>query len=121
MRAAAARRCQAIAASKVAEVEQMENALSEELSNVLAIAETYPQLKSSQQFGAIWRELERVEAAVQEAKDRYNAAAEFYNRRARRIPGGLVAAWMKPRSFDCLGLERVDFDADLTRMGEFAA
>jgi LemA protein len=121
MRAAAARRCQAIAAQRTEDVEEMENALAAEMSNVLAVAENFPQLKASEKFIALAKQLTEIEDEIQGARELYNGNVEFYNSRAQSLPASIVAGFMNPRSFRYLKLEPVNFDADLTRMGEFAA
>ena len=50
MRAAAAHRSRAIAADRPEDVESAENALAEDLSRLIAVAEEYPQLKAAATF-----------------------------------------------------------------------
>ncbi|MBJ7459661.1 MAG: LemA family protein [Thermoleophilaceae bacterium] len=121
LRAAAARRSKAIAASRPQDVEAAENSLAEGLSRLLALAERYPQLKSSEQFTKLAAELIATEDEIQAARAIYNANVEFYNTRAQRLPTSLVASWMKPRSFKYLRLEPIDVAKAVPPVGVFAA
>lgn len=121
MRTAAARRCQAIAAQRPQEIEEMENALAADVSRVLVVAERYPDLKASREFIELAEQLRGVEDEVQAARELYNANVEFYNSRAQRVPTVLVATWMKPRTFMYLRLEAIEFDPVVESVGEFAA
>jgi LemA protein len=85
------------------------------------VAENFPQLKASEKFIALAKQLTEIEDEIQGARELYNGNVEFYNSRAQSLPASIVAGFMNPRSFRYLKLEPVNFDADLTRMGEFAA
>lgn len=121
MRAAAAHRSRAIAADRPEELETAENALAEDLTKLVAVAEEYPQLKAAERFIALAEELALIEDEIQAARELYNANVEFFNTRAQSIPASLIAMWMTPSSFAYLRLDPVDFDAVAPRVGEFAA
>lgn len=121
MRAAAAHRSRAIAADRPEDVEVAENALAEDLSKLIAVAEAYPELKAAEKFIALADELALIEDEIQAARALYNANAEFFNTRAQSIPMSLIAMWMKPNAFAYLRLDPVDFNAVAPRVGEFAA
>jgi LemA protein len=121
MRAAAAQRSRAIAATRTKDVEAAENLLAAELSRVLALAEDNPELKAAERFRALAHQLVAVEDEIQAARALYNANVEFYNSRAQRIPASLVATWMTPKEFEYLAIRSVNFNALVPRVGEFAA
>jgi LemA protein len=121
MRAAAAQRSRAIAATRPEDVEVAENALAEELTKLMAVAEDYPQLKAAEKFVALADELATIEDEIQASRELYNANVEFFNTRVQTLPASLVAMWMTPKAFDYLRLQPVEFDALRPRVGEFAA
>jgi LemA protein len=121
MRAAAAHRSRAIDAARPEDIEVAENALAEDLSRLIAVAEEYPQLKAADRFIALAEELALIEDEIQAARELYNANVEFFNSRAQSIPASLIAMWMKPSAFAYLRLDPVEFDAVAPRVGEFAA
>jgi len=73
------------------ERESSENALSEGLRGLLAVAEAYPDLKADRTFGELHRQLVEVEDQLQYARRYYNAAARDYNTRAESFPANIVA------------------------------
>lgn len=121
MRAAAAHRSRAIAADRPEDIEAAENALAEDLTKLIAVAEEHPQLKAAEKFIALAAELALIEDEIQAAHELYNANVEFFNTRAQSIPGSLIAMWMTPSAFAYLRLDPVEFDAVALRVGEFAA
>lgn len=121
MRSAAADRSRAIAAERPEDVEVSENALAEDLSRLIAVAEEYPDLKAAEKFIALADELATIEDEIQAARELYNANVEFFNTRALSIPTSLIANWMAPKAFAYLRLDPVDFNAIAPRVGEFAA
>ena len=121
LRSAAAHRSRAIAADRPEDVEAAENALAEDLSKLIALAEANPQLKAAEKFIDLADELAQIEDEIQAARALYNANVEFFNARAQSIPVSLIAMWMKPSAFAYLRLNPVDFNAVAPRVGEFAA
>jgi LemA protein len=65
--------------------------LSQGLGRLLAIAENYPQLQSSQNFRQLQEQLEGTENRVAVARQDYNTAVGEYNSYIRRFPYNLTA------------------------------
>jgi LemA protein len=61
------------------------------LHTVFAVAEAYPDLKTSERFAALQRDLADTENTIAYARNYYNGAVEAYNIRAQTVPGLLVA------------------------------
>ena len=61
------------------------------ISAIVAIAEQYPELRSSDQFLQLQAQLEGTENRINVARMRFNAAVKDYNGAIRRMPGSLVA------------------------------
>ena len=66
-------------------------ALTAPLGRLLAIAENYPQLKSSENFRALQDQLEGTENRIAVARQDYNDAVNRYNSYIRRFPQVLTA------------------------------
>ncbi len=66
-------------------------ALTGPLGRLLAIAENYPQLKSSENFRALQDQLEGTENRIAVARQDYNDAVNRYNSYIRRFPQVLTA------------------------------
>ena len=62
------------------------------LGRLIAVAENYPDLKSSQNFLALQDQLEGTENRITVARQRYNEAVTAYNIKTRTIPSSIVAS-----------------------------
>jgi len=67
---------------KVTAANQLEGAIG----RLIAVAESYPQLKASTNFIALQDELAGTENRIAVARMRYNEAVQDYNKTAKRIP-----------------------------------
>jgi LemA protein len=81
----------AVQAGNVPEMDAANQQLSQGLGRLLAIAENYPQLQSSQNFRQLQEQLEGTENRVAVARQDYNTAAGEYNAFIRRFPYNLTA------------------------------
>ncbi len=94
-------RTRAISAQGIKEKAQAENALTSTLKNLFAVAENYPQLKASQNFLELQRELSDTENKIQAARRFYNANVRDYNIYLEKFPQNTIA--------QKFGFRRVDF------------
>src|SRR5687768_9630557 len=81
----------AVQSGDVPEMAAANQQLSQGLGRLLAIAENYPQLQSSQNFRQLQEQLEGTENRVAVARQDYNAAVGEYNSYIRRFPYNLTA------------------------------
>lgn len=84
-------RAEAIAATNVAQLGDREEALSQGMQRLLALAERYPDLKASNNFLDLQRQLVETENYLQFARRYYNGAVRAFNTRIQSVPGNLVA------------------------------
>jgi LemA protein len=85
-------RQQAIAASgNVAEAAKAENALSQTLRSLFAVAEAYPDLKANQNFLALQEELASTENKIGFARQYYNDSAMRFKNRVEVFPSNIFA------------------------------
>lgn len=84
-------RASAVTAKTVDEHAQAENALSNTLKSLFAVAENYPELKASQNFIALQQELSDTENKIQSARRFYNSNVRDLNIRVESFPDLLVA------------------------------
>lgn len=68
-----------------------ENQLARALRGVIAIAESYPQLKASEQFLALQNELRNTEDRIQAARRFYNGNVKDSNSLVQQFPSNLLA------------------------------
>jgi LemA protein len=84
-------RSQALAVQSPAKLGEVETALEQALSRVLALKEAYPDLKASENFSQLQRDLVKVEETLQYARRFYNGAVRDLNDGVQRVPDALVA------------------------------
>ena len=68
-----------------------EGEVSQELPRIMALAESYPDLKADQQFLNLQRNLTEVESQISAARRAYNAAITEYNDGVQMFPSSIVA------------------------------
>jgi LemA protein len=98
-------RSMAMQATGPAERAQAEGQLSMALKSLFAVAEAYPQLKASENFGALQQSLAEIEDNIQNARRYYNAVVRDLNTAIQSFPSNLVANMFgfTPRAFFELG------------------
>lgn len=72
-------------------IAQASNTLDSALGRLLAISESYPELKASEQFTALQDELAGTENRISNARQQYNEKVRTYNTAVQRFPGNIVA------------------------------
>ena len=87
-------RANAMNAQGTAAKEQAENALSGTLKSLFAVAENYPDLKSSANFQQLTNELTDTENKMEAARRFYNANVRDYNTKLQVIPTSIFASMM---------------------------
>ncbi len=75
----------------VAERAKAENALSQTLRSLFAVAEAYPDLKANQNFLALQEELTSTENKISFARQYYNDAVLRLNNRIQMFPSNILA------------------------------
>lgn len=84
-------RAQAVATSSPAQLGTVESALEQALGRLFALKEAYPDLKASDNFMQLQRDLVEVEEQLQYARRFYNGAVRDHNDAAQRFPDVIVA------------------------------
>jgi LemA protein len=80
---------------------EAEQALGEGVSRLLALAESYPDLKANENFLKLQTELVETEDYLQFARRYYNGSVRDYNTMTETVPSNVVAGLFgfKPREF----------------------
>ncbi len=73
--------------------EKMEGSrmLSQAMGRIFALAENYPELKSSENFRKLMGQLEQIEADIASARKYYNGTIRQYNVAVQSVPTNVVA------------------------------
>ncbi|WP_058485290.1 LemA family protein [Defluviitalea phaphyphila] len=84
-------RSKLIGATGVDEAARANDELSSALSRLLALSESYPTLKSNENFIALQDELAGTENRIAVARKDYNDAVQVYNTKIKRFPTNIIA------------------------------
>lgn len=79
-------------AKNVKQAAKAENALTDGLSKIFAIAEAYPDLKANTNFQKLQEQLQDVEDKIQAARRFYNNGAQELNTKIKLFPNNIFAA-----------------------------
>jgi LemA protein len=85
-------RNRAVSAPGPAAAGEAEGALAQSVRQVFALAESYPQLKATENFLSLQRNLSEIEDHIQNARRYYNAVVRDLNTRVAQFPSNLVAS-----------------------------
>ncbi len=84
-------RTKAMGAQTVEEHAGAENMLSGALKSIFALAESYPDLKSNQNFLQLQNELADTENKIQASRRFYNSNVVAYNTKIATVPSNIIA------------------------------
>lgn len=82
----------AISAKGIKDKAEADDILTDALKSVFALAESYPDLKASQGFSELQRQLQTIEEDILSSRKYYNAVARELNDRIMVFPASLVAS-----------------------------
>ena len=88
---------------------QTEAAITAAIGKVMAVAEAYPQLRASENFQTLQKDLADIEDQIQLARRYYNGTVRDFNTTIQQFPSNIVAGFggFKPAPFF-----QVDSEAD---------
>jgi len=86
-------RAEAMKTTDVARLGEKEEQLGHGVHRLLALAERYPDLKASNNFLELQKQLVETENYLQFARRYYNGAVRGFNTRVQSVPDNLVAGW----------------------------
>src|SRR5256885_3702409 len=91
----------AIQSGDLAQMATANQGLTGALGRLIAIAESYPQLKANENFRALQDQLEGTENRIATARQDYNGAVQTYNSYIRQFPVVITAKVIgkKPRAY----------------------
>jgi LemA protein len=84
-------RSRSLRTQRVSEKGEIETALTNSLGSLMAVAEGYPDLKASQNFLELQKELTAIEDQIQMARRYYNGTVRNLNIAVESFPSNLVA------------------------------
>ena len=67
------------------------NKMSQEISKLMAIVESYPDLKASENFKDLSNQLTKVEEDIANARKYYNGTVRNFNDKVQMFPSNIIA------------------------------
>ncbi|GAI46036.1 unnamed protein product, partial [marine sediment metagenome] len=98
-------RTRAMGAQGMKEKAKAENMLTNTLKSLFAVSENYPDLKASQNFLELQRELRDTEDKVQAARRFYNTNVRDLNIKIESVPSNVVARMFNFKKMELFELE----------------
>src|SRR6476619_3691696 len=84
-------RAAAMQASGPAEAGKAETQLTQALGGLRVVAEQYPELRATENFQQLQRQLSELEDEIQASRRIYNSNVQQYNTRIQQFPGSIIA------------------------------
>jgi LemA protein len=84
-------RAAAMQAQGPAQASQAESQLSAALGGLRVVAEQYPQLRATENFQQLQRQLSQLEDEIQASRRIYNSNVQLYNTRIQQWPWSIIA------------------------------
>lgn len=85
-------RSDAMAAQSVDETAKTESQLTRAMADLRAVAENYPDLKATENFQQLSRNLSELEDEIQASRRIYNSNVQSYNTKIQQFPASIVAS-----------------------------
>jgi LemA protein len=94
-------RAEAMSARGVGDTAQAEAKLTGALTDLRAVAENYPQLRATENFQQLTRQLSELEDEIQASRRIYNSNVQSYNTDIQQFPASIIAnqSGFTPREF----------------------
>jgi LemA protein len=101
LEAVTAMRTEAMQTADIAAKGKLEEKLKSGLDRIIALAESYPDLKANENFLNLQNELVETENYLQFARRYYNGSVRDYNTLTETVPSNIIAGWFSfgPKAF----------------------
>lgn len=94
--------------NNVSEKATLDNELSNTLKSIMAIAESYPELKANQNFSELSEELRNTENKISFSRQFYNDTVTMYNTKLQVFPSNIIAGIFNFKSRDLFEAESAE-------------
>ncbi|MCL5407507.1 MAG: LemA family protein [Patescibacteria group bacterium] len=101
-------RSQAMQAKGAEEAGKAENALTDTLKSLFAVAENYPQLRATENFQKLQDELTDTENKIEAARRFYNGNVRDFNTKIQVFPNSMVAGMTGSKEFELFGMNEAE-------------
>lgn len=92
-------------AENVSDKARLDGELSTALKSIMAVSESYPDLKANQNFSELSEELRNTENKISFARQFYNDSVTIYNTKLEVFPSNIIAGMFKFKARDLFNAE----------------
>ena len=92
--------------------------LNNNINKIMAVAENYPELKASEQFLNLQRNLTKIESQLQAARRIYNNEVTKYNTKIATVPTNIIASLFGFKEADLFTIEEYKKENIEINLGE---
>ena len=92
--------------------------LNNNINKIIAVAENYPELKSSEQYLNLQKNLSKIESQLQAARRIYNNEVTKYNTKIAIVPTNIVANIFRFKEADLFTIEEYKKENIQINLGE---
>ena len=92
----------------VAEKATLDNQLSDALKTIMAVSESYPELKANQNFSELSEELRNTENKISFSRQFYNDTVTMYNTKLEVFPSNIIAGIFNFKARDLFEAESAE-------------
>lgn len=95
---------------------EVNNKLSQEINKLMAIAESYPDLKASENFKDLSQQLTKVEEDIANSRKYYNGVVKKFNDKVQMFPSNIIAkilGYKEQKMFEINEKERENIKVEL--------
>lgn len=96
------------ATARPAQRARLEGELSNALGRLFAVAENYPELKTSEMFMSLQARITQLENELADRREFYNDAVTTYNVATQVVPSNIVASWTGMQERDLFKISEAD-------------
>ena len=94
----------------------MNNKLSQEINRIMAISESYPDLKANENFKDLSKQLTKIEDDIANSRKYYNGTVRIFNNKVQMFPSNIVArvlGYKEQKMFEVNETERKNVQVNL--------
>lgn len=94
-----------------------DNIIKGEVAKLIALSESYPDLKANQNFVDLSRQLVKLEDDIENSRKYYNGTVKNYNLKVLTIPTNIIASifgFKEEKMFEAVGAERENVKVSFT-------
>ncbi len=103
--------------NKKANLKQAEE-LNNNMNRIIAVAENYPELKASEQYLNLQKNLSKIESQLQAARRIYNNEVTKYNTKIETVPTNIIASLFGFKELDLFTIEEYKKENIEINLGE---